>query len=302
LFNPSAGKGKALRNRDRLEMLLTQMGIPFDLYVTESEQDLKDRTRKISGDYWAVVGAGGDSTFHIMANEMFNSGLNIPLGLIGLGSSNDISREFGLHALDRACLALKERKTRSVDLGKVREGQNVLRYFLGQANIGLGVWVNKYVGEMAAKKARLGKFQALAGTLGAIHSFRSHRIPLLLKIESEGLEIEGQFVLAVFGNIRYWASGKKANPGALPDDGLLDVCLIRACPFFRLAYLTSRSQKGRHTKAKEATLFRSSRFEVSSPEPFEVQADGEIIARADGSSGFNKIELSIVPRALNIIC
>jgi YegS/Rv2252/BmrU family lipid kinase len=302
LFNPSAGKGKALKNKGRLEQLLRRFDIPHDLFVTQSEEDLKELTRQNVQRCKTLVGAGGDSTFHIMVNEIMKTGKEVNFGMIGLGSSNDISKEFQVDTLEKACETIRAGKTMRIDLGCISEARTILKYFLGQANIGLGAWVNKYIDKLASKGPHLGRIQGLAGTLGIINTYRTKKIPLSLTIESEEGKFEGQFVLAVFSNIRYWATGRKINPAARPDDGWLDGCLIKTCSFARLAYLAALSRKGNHIKATEVEILRSRAFEISSERAFQIQADGEILGSSGETTSFKKIQFAVIPQALNVIC
>ena len=102
LFNPSAGKGIARRCKSRVEELLQRDDIPYDLFVTKSEKDLVRLTGEKCKEYQVLVGAGGDSTFNIMINEIFRRSADVTFGMIGLGSSNDIMKEFGIDSLEKA--------------------------------------------------------------------------------------------------------------------------------------------------------------------------------------------------------
>jgi len=302
LLNPAAGKGNALKQKDRLEQLLSRYNVPHELVVTRSEEDLKRLTRENARRGRTLVGAGGDSTFHIMVGEIMKAGEDVRFGMIGLGSSNDISREFSVDTLEKACYALKAGRAKRIDLGCIsREGTNPA-YFVGQANIGLGAWVNRFVEKLAVRRPRLGRIQSLAGALGIIHSYKAKEIPLFLTIESEAGKTEGPFVLAVFSNIRYWATGRMINPAARPDDGRLDACLITSCSLPRLVRLAALSRKGRHLKAREVKVLSSREYLISSEQPFQVQADGEIIGGRGETGVFNKIRFTVIPQALNVIC
>lgn len=301
LFNPSAGKGKALSQKSRLEELLQKYDIPYDLFVTQSEGDLKVLARENVEKYSTLVGAGGDSTFNIIVDAVIQQCPDLIFGMIGLGSSNDITREFDLVSLDEACLALKRRRTKRIDLGCVLENSTALRHFIGQANVGLGVFVTQHASELVNRGSKWARFQVLAGISGIVDGYRSKKIPLRLTIVSEAGEIHGKFVLATFNNIRYWASGRMLCPDAHPNDGRLDGCLIDTCSLTRFAQIALLAKKGRHTNAGGVEIFRSSWFSVSSEEAFEVQTDGEIIRRADGSTRFKAIRFKILPQALSII-
>jgi diacylglycerol kinase (ATP) len=302
LFNPSAGKGKASKKKARLERLLKKWGIPFDLTVTTSEENLRALTRESVRRYRSLVGAGGDSTFQIIINEIARSGAEVDFGLIALGSSNDVAWEFDLDSLEKACRALKRRRTRSIDLGSVECDGEILRYFIGQVNIGLGAQVNRYIEEISGKTPRLAALQTLAGTLGIIRSYQRREVPLHLTVLADRQKREGGYVVANFSNIRFWASGRMLNPSARPDDGRLDGCLIGECSFLRLAHLALLARRGRHVSAPEIEFLRAPEYEISSEQGFEVQVDGEIIGGSRTPLALRKILVRTLPRSLRLIC
>jgi diacylglycerol kinase (ATP) len=298
LLNPMAGGGRAGRSREKLESLLRENALSFDLYITESEERLKALSREMAAEGRTIVGAGGDSTFHLIVNEIMKARGRAPFGMLGLGSSNDITREFGLEPLERAVAALKLGRTKTVDLGCLKQGDNVLRYFFGQANMGLGVEVNRYVDDLARRRSWLARRQTLAGTLGIMRAYRKRRVPLELTIQSEEGTIKGFYIVAIYSNTRYWATGKLIAPQARPDDGRLDACLIEKCSFLRLARINSLAKTGRHGRAPEVRLFQSAEFTVSSAAPFNIQADGEILPFHSASA----VRIQVEPGALRLIC
>lgn len=302
LFNPSAGKGKALKNRARLERLLNEQEVPFDLTVSSDEENLRVLTRECSRQYQSLAGAGGDSTFQIMIEEIVRAGAEVDFGLIPLGSSNDIAREFDVDTVEKACQALKRGRTRPIDLGSIEYEGKVLKYFIGQANIGLGAQVSRYVAEMSGRRPRLASLQSLAGTLGIMRSYRRKEIPLHLNIVADGQRKDGRYIVASFSNIRYWATGRMLCPSARPDDGQLDGCLIGECSFLRLAHLASLARRGKHSASPEVEFLRAQAFAVSAEHGFEVQVDGEIIGRWRSPRQFKDILIRAVPRALRLIC
>jgi len=301
LFNPSAGKGKALRKKNQMKELLQKYDVPYDLFITQSEDDLKVLAREKSKEYKILVGVGGDSTFNIIIDEIIKRSADVTLGMIGLGSSNDVVKEFGIDSLDKACLALKKKRTKRIDLGCIVEDNFVLRHYIGQANVGLGVFVSKHAEDMASRGSVWARLQTIAGISGIHDAHRSQKVPLPLKIVSEKGEIHGQFILASFNNIRYWATGRLLCPEAQSDDGKLDGCLIETCSFSRFALIALMAKKGNHIKAREVETLRSSWFTVSSDKAFEIQTDGEIVHRPDSSTQFRTVQFRILPQALTVI-
>lgn len=301
LFNPSAGKGRAAQNRRALQHCLKEQGIAHDWFESRHEDDLRDLVAVTAEDYPTLVAAGGDTTLLIVINELMRLGADNALGMIGLGSCNDVVREFGIHTMKKACLAIRRHRTRLIDLGAVREGKKILRYYPGQASIGLAVLINQYVGQVVRRSPRLGKYQTISGIRGGWQACRSAEMPIHLEVEHENGRVDGEFMLAVFDNIRYYAAGRKALPKARTDDGLLDALLIRKCSFSRLAYLALLTPPAAYAEKKEAIILQAPSFLVRAAKPFTVQVDGEVLAQGDRPRAFRSLEFAIVPRALKII-
>ncbi len=303
LFNPSAGGGRAMKKKEALEAALTGQGIAHEFTVTESEADLREKAANGARAGRPIVAAGGDSTFHIVVNEIMKAGKRVPLALVGMGSSNDITLEFGLETLDKACRALREARVRRIDLGIIRADGVAPIYFLGQSNIGLGAAVNRYVARLAERRRPLARRQTLAGILGILDAYRTKKVPVKLRIASPERTLEGPFVLAVFSNIRFWATGKILNPQAKPDDGRLDACLFEECTFARLVKLNSLVHKGRHGACPEVVLQQSASFEVASDTPFLIQTDGEMLLDLAGREplALKRVRFEVAPAALDII-
>ena len=301
LFNPSAGGGRALDKCAQLEGTLSRYGIKCEFTVTASEGHLRELAGRAARKGRTIVGAGGDSTFHILVNEIMAAGGRSPAGLVGIGSSNDISLEFGLETMDKACRALKEGNVRRIDLGLITAEDQAPVFFLGQANVGLGAFVNLYIAGRAKKKFLGARSQTAAGLLGIIDAYRTRKVPVNLRISDGGRTRRDAYILALFSNIRYWATGRILCPEARPDDGRLDACLFRDCSLLRLARLNSLARRGRHGGHRGVELVRSASFEVTADEPFLVQTDGEILSGPTGPLAVRRARFEAVPAALNII-
>jgi diacylglycerol kinase family enzyme len=301
LLNPSAGLGKARRSRDRLAALFRARGIPHELHVTESEAHLRELARRKAREFGTLAAAGGDSTFQIVAEEIVKAEAPARLAMIGLGSSNDITREFGLETMEKSVAALEENRSRRIDLGRVESEGAAARFFIGQASIGLGVFVNQAAARVAARTPGLAGLQIAVGAWGVARAFRKKLVPVSLAVAAQGGKVEGRFQVATFANIRFWATGRMLVPHARPDDGKLDACLIREGSFFRLARLASAARKGRHLRTAGVEFLESPAFDISSETPFAVQVDGEVLGGALSPTLFRRIRVCVVPGALTIV-
>lgn len=107
ILNPAAGSGRILAQLNHLYQKIRHLGLPAEIIISQNEDHLKQLTAELAKKKEIIVGVGGDSTFHFMANEILRSGGDSALGLIGLGSSNDIPRNFGLADIDRSLMVIK---------------------------------------------------------------------------------------------------------------------------------------------------------------------------------------------------
>ncbi len=301
LLNPSAGRGKARKNRERLAALFRNRAIPHELHVTESETHLRELARRKAREFGTLAAAGGDSTFQIVAEEIVKSGAPARLAMFGLGSSNDIAREFGLETMEKSVAALQEGRSRRIDLGSIEAAGAAPRFFIGQASIGLGVFVNQAAARAARRAPLLAGLQTAVGLWGIALAFRKKLVPVSLMIESGGGKLEGRFQVANFANIRFWATGRMLIPQALTDDGRLDACLIGEGSFLRLAQLATAARKGHQIRTAGVEFLRSPAFDISAETPFAVQVDGEVLGGPFSPALFRKVRVRVLPGALAIV-
>jgi len=302
LFNPTAGKGRSARVKSKIESYLKNYAVPYNFSVTNSEAHLRALVLEKSRTHTAIIGCGGDSTVSIIIDEMMKKNVKVPLGMISSGSSNDIALEFGVETLDKACQVLKKGTRKSIDLGAVYDGEKPIRYYIGQSNIGLGSYVAGFVEELSRKKPILGKQQILAGFMGIRNTYKKELHIFALSIKSPKQKINGSFMMAIFNNIKYWATGKILDSSSKPDDGWLNCCLVKPCSKKRLIHLSRLSQQQRLSEAPEIVFLRSKEFDIKSENPFIIQSDGELIGGFETPQQFHEISFRILPSAATFIC
>jgi diacylglycerol kinase (ATP) len=301
ILNPAAGGGRSLARLNFLLKQIKKLNLSPEIFISQSEAHLCQLTRELAPENEVLVGIGGDSTFHLMANEILQAGTKTSLAFIGLGSSNDIPREFGLLNLKNALLAIKKGRKRAIDVAAILVDGQIVRYVPGQVNIGLGATVNQYVASLIFRRPWLRRHQNLCGLLALSQAYKNKENSLPLAVETAKETYSGDFAIALFTNIRYWATGRKIAPLALPDDGLFDLCLIRACSLKSLLVLALLARKGRHARNRNILLSQSNYFRVRSEKKFYLQADGEMVKVSDSPLLIDYFDLKVIPRALEII-
>lgn len=302
LLNPSSGRRRAFENKERLEAELNKAGIDYELIVSQSETHLRSLVAEFGPHSGIIAAAGGDSTLTIVAHEMLQNGIETPVAVIPLGSSDDVAREYNIFSLQDGVEALAKGKTRRVDLGyfsTTPDKPSSRQYYCGQANIGIGAEVNRYVAQKAG--TWLGGFQTLAGVSGIASAYRNKRASLELVIESEGGVVRGHFTSALFTKIRYWATGKIYAPDARLDSALLHGVFVGRCGLGRLLRITAASVKGNHGRFREVDFAAAPRFRVTSPRPFTIQVDGDIAMEGGEALEFSDVTFGVLKKGLTMV-
>jgi diacylglycerol kinase (ATP) len=283
VYNPSAGTRPRLPaesiDEPGVRELLARHGIEADVAVTESEAEGRVAARDAVGaGYRAVVAAGGDGTFDLVAGELIGS--EVPVGILPLGRAMNVARSLSIpRELEQAAAILAAGHERQIDVG-VAGG----RTFYEIASIGLSAEILGLA--HAFDKGHGGSLLELIRVL-----VRFRRARVRLRLDNRTLETRG--LLLVIANGPYTGLGLTLAPDARLDDGELDVRIFRR--FSRLELLRHfwAIAFGRRAYAPEVTERRAHRVVVETP---------GLPCRADAFDlGMTPIEIAVRPHALRVI-
>lgn len=251
------------------------------------------------GRYDAVIAVGGDGTHHGLIDALALG--DTPLGLIPLGTANDLAAEFGIPKdLEAACKIIREGNQTKVDL-ITTHGKS----FATAGGMGLCTDVALGVCE-ARKRSRLfHAFMRLVG--GAIYQIYmvmtvlfKRRLGYRYTLELEdGTTRQLDAYMAMVMNQSFLGQNFQAIPSAKNKDGALDLLLVKKVPGWferiRLLRTLTLSLAGKHIGRPDVEVVRCERVAVSSPTPIAFFADGELIGRTE------RFLFEIRPRALGLL-
>jgi hypothetical protein len=142
-------------------------------HISSSEADFRAKTRAFARRFSALGICGGDSSLTIAAEELAAAKFKGDLVFLPAGSVNDIVHRYRCLA-ERAGEAALSGRTQYSTGGK---------QFIGQANWGLGVVVNRWVGKVLTTLPALRRYQQTIGTLCIIlaHLLRREKVMRLCK-------------------------------------------------------------------------------------------------------------------------
>ncbi|MDP3889681.1 diacylglycerol kinase family protein [Nocardioides sp.] len=282
LTNPTSGKGRGARARAAAVPRLKEAGFTVrDLIGRDAEESLDLARSAVADGVEAVVVCGGDGMVHLGAQA--TACTEVALGIIPAGTGNDVARFFDLPRRDPVAAAdrIVASRRRRIDLG--RSGA---AYFVGVLAAGFDAVVNERANTMTWPK---GQMRYNLATLAELRTFEP--IPYLLEIDGVTHQLDA--MLVAVGNGPSFGGGLRITEGAVLDDGLLDVVVIKPMSKPELVRTYPRLFSGTHTTHPQ--------YEHHLARSVTIAAPG-VVSYADGER-FGALPLTIecVPGALEVI-
>ena len=219
------------------------------------------------------IAAGGDGTVHTVASELVGS--DKILGVLPLGSGNGFAKEFGFNLNLRSLLSnIKKAESMDIDVIEIND-----KLCLNVAGIGLDSFVAHSFNDL--------KLRGFLPYLWLTFKTFLHLRPFHVKIKIDGEEIvsEELFVLTI-ANTRQFGNNAFIAPDAVPNDGKIDLVLIRPFPkmlgpLFVIRLFTKRINRSKyvwHLRTDKEIVIETdeTRFHVDG-EPFCIS--GEVVVR-----------------------
>lgn len=284
IYNPVSGHAAFKSRLDDIIDAFQRRGILLSMYRTRKDDwsDFDACVKESRAD--GLISAGGDGTLHATVNAVMKFQLDIPIGIIGSGTSNDFATHLGIDDLNEYLNAIAEGRTRRVDVGVV----NGREYFINVASAGMLTSIAHEVNTRL--KNSLGKMAYYLRAVREIPKFRS----ITIEVDADGIEFELDAFLFVVLNSSTVAGLKNVADFALIDDGKLDFIAIKPCSPQRLMTLTRDLFSGKGIVDEDAIFkLQSKRFYISSKEKLMSDLDGE-------AGDELPIEIDTIPRAVEI--
>lgn len=278
LVNPRASRaGEGLvRAFERLEAADVAVQIREPRSPEAAEACIRD------ADADRIVVAGGDGSLHRVLPFLLERGL--PLGILPAGTANDFARSLGVPLdLPGAAEVVAGGRLRSVDLGRVNG-----HLFLNVASFGISTRITR---ELDGETKR--RWGVLSYALHGARAVRASR-PFHATLRWEGGERRMRALQVGVANGRHYGGGMTVDAGKQPDDGLLAVFAIEPQGPLGLAKLIPRLWLGRLRGAARASIEPTRSLSIETSRPFEIDADGELVAHTPA-------HFDLVPKALHVL-
>jgi YegS/Rv2252/BmrU family lipid kinase len=217
-----------------------------------------------------LVVVGGDGSVHTAVATLLSRGAlspDRPIGLIPLGTGNDLARTLEL-PLDPAAAAraLLTGRPRPLDLIVDDAGGVVVN----AVHLGVGAEAAE---KATALKDRLGRAASTVGSLAAGAGATGWHLQVV--VDGVLVDVDREVLMVAVANGRTIGGGAPLAPDASPDDGLVDVVLATSTgPLARLGFAMAL-RDGEHVERDDVLMVRGRTVTVTG-DPFPLNADGEL--------------------------
>lgn len=298
LVNPNAGVGKGEKDWNTISGLLDQNGLRYHAIFTghrsHAMQLVEEHINKGVRKFLVV---GGDGTMNEAVNGIFNQSsvptTSITLGMIPVGTGNDWIRTYDIPTdYEKIIPIICREDTLLQDAGMVKYRQGTeegSRYFINMAGLGFDGFVAKKTNH-DKDLGRSNAFIYLKNLISSLFSYTSSQTRVV--VDDRELN-ENVFSISI-GIGQYNGGGMRQAPGALPDDGLFDLTLIK--DLSKLAVIASirRLYNGTIGEHKRVITMVGKKIRIESAPPVFLETDGE-------SLGHSPFEFEIIPQSLRVI-
>ena len=289
ILNPYGGLLTEQTKVALVEPALQQVGLNYDLQMSNHPQHCLELARQAAQEGWpVVVAAGGDG----LINQVLNGLMQVTreaeagiLGIIPLGTANDLADMLALpRDVVAACQRIAEGQTRLIDVGQVNG-----HYFINNSAVGLEPVVTILHERMRQIK---GKWRYILAALTSIATAK----PWLMRLTWGQSQYEGPVSLVSIGNSPRTGGSFYLTPNAELDDGLLDFVYDTGVSRWQMLWLLPQTLKGTHIHHARVTYLRTTSLSITSARPTPIQADGEVFDK-----GATEINYQIIPHKLRVI-
>ncbi len=293
VLNPYANRWGAQSKATAIKAACEAAGIACDLSTTSAAGEGKELTIKATtGNYDAIVAAGGDGTVHEVINGLIvvsADGPTLPLGVIPIGTGNDFNDMAGLpRNLEQSVKIIADGRTRQVDAGRL-DFDGETRFFCNNCALAMEPMVTL---ENTRIKRLSGNIRYVVALVKALAKLKAWE----MQVVWDNGSINGPtYLLSVCNSPRTGGIFLMA-PGAKMDDGLFDLVMIPEVSKPAVLLLLARLFTGSHVKDRRVTYQRTSSLDIQSRPGTPIHADGEMLTESAA-----QISYEVLPGKISLL-
>ncbi len=266
ILNPAANNRKNTDRGSHIESLIRSVHPSALVVHSQSKGDITIKAMSLSESNDVVMVCGGDGSVNELVQGL--KGSNCIGGIVPSGSGNDFARGLGLSLIpSQEIRILGERVVVDMDSVEIEvDGKHAI--FQNTLGIGFDGWANHFASMIEFPS---GKLKYVVAALKSIWHHKAQRYDLIVDGQAEHCNA----LMITLANGGVEGGGFHVAPQARPDDGYLDVVIVKPIGRFglvwRLPFLLFRRQP-----TFKALVRRQCRhIVISCHDTMAAHADGE---------------------------
>ena len=288
IANPKSG---VKSNKSILGLVINEFernSIEFTLNFTEHSGHAINIVKNFNfSEYSTVCAVGGDGTLNEVLNGMLTRSdqRKVPIGLIPGGTGNSFMKTMDLLDPFEAILKIINNEPRTVDVMKAK-GSDGVYFSLNLVGWGMATDIS-----IVAEKLRIlgGQRYNIASVIEII---RNKKRPARLIIDD--VETTNDFCFIIACNTKYVGKGMKMAPGAIIDDGLIDLIVVKKNSRSTLLSVFPKLFDGGHVSHPACEYLKCKTFSIKPEQNEPLNIDGEII-------GFAPVDVELIENGIDLL-
>jgi diacylglycerol kinase (ATP) len=287
IVNPVAGNGFGKNMIPVIRKMTDRYNIDADIAITERCGHASELSLLYSEKgYRYIIGVGGDGTMNELAAPLINN-KEVVTGIIPAGTGNDFIQILGFPARfsESDWQILFSKNVAAMDVGTVNG-----TIFLNGMGLGFDAQVAAENYTEQGKVRKGGKRKYVWHIIKTLLFYREK----MMKARNEGKIVETDCFINTVAIGRRFAGGFFLTPGAIADDGMLDVCMIKRLNLFQRFNLLLKVPSGNHIYDRKVNYYKTKEIDLEFSEEVPYHVDGELHYA-------KRFEIRSIPGALNVI-
>lgn len=286
IVNPVSGKKTVFKYLPQIIRRFMDEGYIVTTMVTGGHGDAEEFITRFGSRHDLICCTGGDGTLNQTLSGLAKAGLDLPLGYIPCGSTNDFAIAHGLSSdIMQAAENILSSGFNCYDIGRFGD-----KYFSYVAAFGAFSWLS-YTTDQNLKNL-LGHTAYILDGIKDLPKVKPYRV----KLTADGKVHEGEYIFGAICNTTSIA-GTIELPASLVDtcDGMFEVLLIKSPKNISEFELTLRGLIMQDYSCPNIDFFRARNIHIENAPSLEWALDGE------ESGQFKEADVSVMPGFLKLL-
>ncbi|MDF2877294.1 MAG: hypothetical protein K0S30_390 [Clostridia bacterium] len=254
IYNPCSGHKEVLLNLDYITSRVQGMGYNLRIYRSKASGSIEnyiiEKINRSNTDMLII--SGGDGTINECVNGIMKKNLDIPIGILPLGTANDFAHTLGISSkLPLALDLIEQNHLSQIDVGKANE-----KYFINVCSMGVFSTISQNININI--KNKFGKLAYYAKGFDAISHYEAMELEV---ITSKASINEKFFLILVFNGKGAGGFMRLANEANL-SDGLFDIVCFKDIYLYDIPPLFFKVLQGEHLDNPHVIYFKTNNLSI----------------------------------------